>query len=91
MGNISIVHDDPVVEQCGYCDNGIQCDHYCRHCGGDGIDVLDLSALATLAHNLAVAGAMMAAALYAELRLTQGIEWMPGCGVEAPGWNRRST
>lgn len=39
-----------------------------------------------LAHNLAVAGCMMVAALYAEMRLTHGIDWMPGCGREAPGW-----
>lgn len=63
----------------------------CVACDGVGGHNADDWPLATLAHNLAVAGAMMVAALYAELRLTHGIEWMPGCGVEAPGWDRRST
>lgn len=94
MGNIIIVHDDPLVEQCGYCDNGIQGDQYCRYCGGDGVEVFDYSPLATLAHNLAVAALGCAAfelgkAYGAERVITEwnGGGWTypfhPGCGRSA--------
>lgn len=89
--SIYIVHDDPVIDQCGCCDNGIQGDHYCRFCGGDGISVFDLSALATLAHNLAVVafgermfrlGSKYSDDLWNVEML--GKRWRPGCGKAAP-------
>jgi hypothetical protein len=90
MGSISIVHDDPYIDQCGYCDNGIQGDRYCRYCNGDGVTVFDYSDLATLAHNLAIAGGLCRAH---KLGAGFGYEWAtrepfyprwePGCGSDA--------
>lgn len=40
----------------------------------------------TLAHNLAVGGALMISALLAEMQQTRGIRWMPGEGRRAPGF-----
>lgn len=89
--SISIVHDDPLIEQCGYCDNGIQGDAYCRYCGGDGVDVFDFSALATLAHNLAIGAGLCESwergyytgesAGRCGREYAAG-EWRPGCGEE---------
>lgn len=52
---------DPIIYECTApsCDNGVAGDDYCPVCHGDGIAlVFDRSCLFTLAHNLAVAGAM---------------------------------
>lgn len=58
--NIEIIDTDPVIEDCDHlwCEDGRVGDHYCSRCGGDGMRTFDRSALFTLAHNLAVAGAM---------------------------------
>lgn len=83
---ISIIHDDPLIEQCGYCDNGIQGDQYCRVCNGDGLKVFDFSAVATLAHNIA-SGAGLCAAFYLGFEAGSGprpLMWKPGCGVAVP-------
>lgn len=59
--NISIVHNEPYFADCKRCEGrgyvggpGLDRD-YCADCGGTGDYAVDLSALATLAHNLAVA------------------------------------
>jgi hypothetical protein len=57
-----LIDSDPVIEECDatWCDGGTVGDRYCRTCGGDGFKVFDRSALFTLAHNLATAGALWA-------------------------------
>lgn len=55
---IHIEDDDPIIDQCGFCDWGRVGDHECRYCGGNGVDVFDRSAVLTLAHNLGIAGAL---------------------------------
>ena len=88
--SIFIVHDDPVIEQCGYCDNGINGDAYCWKCGGDGVDVFDLSTLATLSHNLSIVAGLCAAwhdGFHSGVLLHSADVfdyWRPGCGKAAP-------
>ena len=83
MVAFEIIDTDPVVDQCGYCDNGIQGDQYCRYCGGDGVDVFDRSSLFTLAHNLAIAGGLCASWVLGSNHGYPdecGWDWRPGCG-----------
>jgi hypothetical protein len=84
--SIEIIDTDPVIEDCDHlwCEDGRVGDRYCPRCGGDGMRTFDRSALFTLAHNLAVAGAMQrmfGAGAYAVVRLitnTSGqLEWSP--------------
>ena len=89
MSAFELIDTEPVVDQCGYCDNGVHGDQYCRYCNGDGVSVFDRSSLLTLAHSLAVAGGLCEAfnegwssgwdaARPTELGDTPG--WYPGCG-----------
>jgi hypothetical protein len=69
MGSISIVHDEPAFVTCASCNGrgyttalrwGIAPD-WCPECEGAKEVAVDLSSLATLAHNLAIAGGLCAA------------------------------
>lgn len=91
--NISIVHDDPAFVTCKRCEGkgyptpppGLDPD-YCVECSGHGEIALDLSDLATLAHNLAWAAGLCASF---EMGRDAGPDthvplktswWRPGCG-----------
>lgn len=84
---IVLVDADPVELPCSRCKGeGWRGDMECGGCSGSGSDWFDRSELFTLAHNLAIGGALMIAGLYAEMRITRGVDWLPGCGRKAPGW-----
>ena len=101
----SIVHEHPVPFNCDRCDGSGIVGHapnldpeWCPLCGGSGEDYLDLSALTTLARNLAVAALGCAAYDLGGVKdrwviVPGGIQrlvlpWHPGCGRPAPGRTR---
>jgi hypothetical protein len=57
---IELIDSDPVIEECDYpkCRGGAVGDQWCPRCGGSGYQTFDRSAILTLAHNLAIAGAL---------------------------------
>lgn len=94
--SIAIVHDEPASFDCERCDGtGIEYfghdPDWCGECGGTGEDHIDLSPLATLAHNLAIAGGLCAAfelgrqfCWRAMVGLPAAEDWRPGSGRAAP-------
>lgn len=88
-----IVDTSPLPFDCMRCNGtGIVAAEWCMECGGAGCDWFDRSTLMTLAHNLAVAGALCEADANGYVRgYHDGMpgprdphpDWRPGCGRSA--------
>lgn len=83
MTTLALVHCEPLFVDCPRLD---QCGDHCHECDGAGEIAIDLSDLATLAHNLAIAAALCASF---EMGRDAGPDrhqawktawWRPGCG-----------
>lgn len=98
MNYLIISTDDPPFVCCADCDGGANAyrghGEYCGTCDGHGERPLDMSALATLAHNLAIGAALCRSYELGanppdlgpgqRIPLKTGVAWIPD-GVWQPG------